>query len=213
MSQDRVLEERPRRDRMVEYRLRQALSDAVNTVNAETVRPLTEPRRPSHSRTPWLVAASVLMITVLGGALHGSTQSPDAPETEAFMSNLQLAGVRATDQIAIFLCKDDDPFIRCRGQKAASEVEKQRIQHAVSRLAGVRSVHFEDQATAYLNFRKKNTGDSDLLRAVKPSDMPESFRVILEPGADRRAVPQAVEDLPGVSNIVDSTCPHDWREC
>lgn len=46
---------------------------------------------------------------------------------------------------------------------------------------------------------------------LRPEDMPESFQVAIEAGAYRRVVVSAVQNLPGVSDVVDALCMIDKR--
>ncbi|XVQ90430.1 permease-like cell division protein FtsX [Microbispora siamensis] len=72
----------------------------------------------------------------------------------------------------------------------------------------VQTIVFEDQRTAFENFRRSEKNPR-LLKVTTVEDMPESFRLKLAPGADHLAVARAASDLPGVSNVVDDGCLRD----
>ncbi|MFC7646795.1 permease-like cell division protein FtsX [Streptosporangium lutulentum] len=72
---------------------------------------------------------------------------------------------------------------------------------------------FEGAAEAYTNFREQNKDNSDLLTTIKVKDMPESFRILPEEGADWNAILADAKTLPGVSNVIDQRCPGPDVEC
>ncbi|MER5422563.1 permease-like cell division protein FtsX [Streptosporangium roseum] len=189
-----------------ENRLREALSAAA--VTAVDVRPLTAPPR-RRSRVPLRVTAVALAAAATAfGVVRLVTPSLAAPmsqgETIVAMSmSGEAPGGRA--EVSVFLCKDKDPFPSCEGGKI-TETEKENLVRMLEARPEVKSVTFEDQRTAWENFRQQNQDNPQLINAIVPKDMPESFRVRTGEGANSLAVTRAAHELPGVANVVDMPC-------
>ena len=81
------------------------------------------------------------------------------------------------------------------------------IAEALRSMPEVESVTFEDSGQAYLNFKRQFKGDAELVKAITEKDLPESFRVLPRPDADRKRIVEAAEKMPGVSNVIDPRCP------
>ncbi|MEU4834482.1 permease-like cell division protein FtsX [Streptosporangium sp. NPDC023615] len=118
------------------------------------------------------------------------------------MSDMAPSG---TPEVAVFLCKDGDPFPGCEGG-AITRTERENLRRALEARPETGSVVFQDRQQAWENFRRANKDDHKLLRAVAPEDMPESFRARIRAGADFSAVARAASELPGVSNSVNQAC-------
>ncbi|MEV4889812.1 permease-like cell division protein FtsX [Nonomuraea sp. NPDC055795] len=114
--------------------------------------------------------------------------------------------------ISIYLCRAGSPAPSCRAETSGSgnpprtgeEATPQQVKAINGRLSslpGVASLHFEDQMTAWQAALR--LGD---LKGKSAEDMNASIRVLLDPGADRRRVLEAIFPLAGVERVVDHRC-------
>ncbi|GAA3443014.1 hypothetical protein Pve01_38200 [Planomonospora venezuelensis] len=143
-----------------------------------------------------------------------------APElTEEHIMTMAMSGT-TSDQadsvdVSIFLCKRVDPFPECE-EGEATEERKAEIRRTLDALPEVKYVHFEDQRVAYESFKAEYRENTVLMGAIQVEDMPESFRVRVVDSADRQmigTVEEAVQGLPGISNIVNRFCLLHKEEC
>ncbi|MGA5764383.1 permease-like cell division protein FtsX [Nonomuraea bangladeshensis] len=112
----------------------------------------------------------------------------------------------------IILCSAGSAMVRCgkgRGKankKAATAREQAAMAAALAKDPAVLSYVFEDQRTAYENFKDNFAGNDGMLRATRMSDMPESYRLTLRPDADWNTVTNRVARMPGVSWASNARC-------
>ncbi|GIH93029.1 hypothetical protein Psi01_36590 [Planobispora siamensis] len=100
----------------------------------------------------------------------------------------------------------------CLGRGAPSEAEKEEIRRTLEARPEAAGVLFEDHGQAYERFRAQFLDDAGLLQVVQPSDIPESFHVLMRPDAapeDFTAVARTASEVPGVSHAVDQNCFRD----
>ncbi|MCC5581033.1 hypothetical protein IMZ11_36020 [Microtetraspora sp. AC03309] len=203
---------------MIEQRLREALSEAAATADLRSVRPLSAPRGRSRVRVSRFVVVPAVMVAAVSVGVFLLVRPTPPAATVArpvaySLAQLSLAGAGSWhDEVAVFLCKKNDLYPVCRNHEAVTEDERQVIRQALESMPEVESVRFETQMEAYENFRADNA-DSQLLNVIKPTDLPESFRAKVKPGADHKAVVRAVEHLPGISNVIDTACVLDRSKC
>ncbi|GLW05296.1 cell division protein FtsX [Microtetraspora sp. NBRC 13810] len=123
------------------------------------------------------------------------------------MINAQVSNMRDfwSDKIelSIFLCGKNDPFPNCENSSGLSDAEKIALRDRIVAMPEVQGVEFENQAAAYENFKAQYGADNVLVSAVKPEDMPESFRVKLKDPNSYGAVVAALDGAPGISNVVN----------
>ncbi|GAA3422545.1 permease-like cell division protein FtsX [Streptosporangium vulgare] len=184
----------------IENRLRDALSAASAT--AADVRPLVVPVR--RSRAPLRISAVALAVAVtVFGVVRLSTSFTLSRENVVAMA---MSGPEQSGyaDVLVFLCKQDDAFPTC--DHAMTEDEKAEIRRALETRPEVERIFFEDRRQVWEKFRSQNADDSMLLKELTVEDMPESFRALLKPGADSKAVARAMGELPGVSNALDTPC-------
>ncbi|MDP9863879.1 MULTISPECIES: permease-like cell division protein FtsX [Streptosporangium] len=187
---------------VTENRLREALSAAAAT--AVDVRPLTAPAR-RRSRAPFRTAAAALAVAVIAfGAVRLSAPSP-APDGEIAAMAMSAVEPSGAPEVSVFLCKDGDPLPNCAG-RGITETEREDLRRTLEGRPEVESVLFEDRQRAWEKFRRQYEDDPQMLAAIVPADMPESFRARIRPEAGSRAVARAASGLPGVSVVVDSAC-------
>lgn len=180
-----------------ENRLREALSAAA--VTAVDVRPLTVPSR-RRSRVPMLLAAAVTAVAVGAGAVWADRADRADPRTTTAVQASPTPELQL--EISVFLCKKNDPFPQCKGQK----VDRTKIAEALWSRPDVEWIGFQNAEEAYKRFKEQNKSDTTLLSKIRVEDMPESFRILPEQEADWKKITAAAKGLPGVSNVVDQSC-------
>ncbi|MFF5209402.1 permease-like cell division protein FtsX [Streptosporangium sp. NPDC000396] len=123
------------------------------------------------------------------------------------MINSQISGMKDywadRVEISVYLCSKNSPFPSCKGSRGVNEQQKNELQAKIQGLPDVERVEFEDSAKAYENFKNQFRSDSVTLAAVRPEDMPESFRVKLKDPNNYQAVVDTLKGAPGVSNVVN----------
>ncbi|MFB9628382.1 permease-like cell division protein FtsX [Nonomuraea helvata] len=113
---------------------------------------------------------------------------------------------------SVFLCVEDSAMRPClsgRGKANGAVVtpeERKAIVAAIKRTPAVESYVYEDQATAYRNFRELYADNEALIDATLLSDMPESYRLKLRSEADWNAVSRRLARLRGVSQVYNQRC-------
>ncbi|MEV0586761.1 permease-like cell division protein FtsX [Nonomuraea sp. NPDC050310] len=184
---------------VMEDRLRDALSAAGASVEPAGLRPLrvVDHRRVrGRFRIGYALGALALAGLVAFGAAAVGARSGQV-DAMAFTSPSPRYPV------VVFLCNAVE-YAPCLGRTVTSE-EREAVRQALTSLPGVREVVFEDQATAYRNFRAKRS-DSEILALVEVRDMPESFLVNVGSAAEGQAVVRAVGTMPGVNRAVNRQC-------
>ncbi|MEV0625992.1 permease-like cell division protein FtsX [Nonomuraea wenchangensis] len=112
----------------------------------------------------------------------------------------------------LVLCSAGSAMVRCgkgRGKankKAATARERAAMAAALAKDPAVLSYVFEDQRTAYENFKDDFAGNEGMLNATEMSDMPESYRLTLRPDADWNTVTNRMARMPGVSWASNARC-------
>ncbi|NRQ30696.1 hypothetical protein HII36_02430 [Nonomuraea sp. NN258] len=181
----------------IEQRLRDALTEAGARVEPETIRPLRVPaRRRSWADVRLLTAAAVVIAgatTALALGLSGGEDRVVAANPEPSRADL-----------SVFLCwKPADTHSKfCQGTSVTSE-QKQAIELRLRSMPEVAVAVFEDRQTAYENFRRTNAGNEALLATVSAGDLPESFRLKIHDGADKKRMMTELQGLPGVAQVID----------
>jgi hypothetical protein len=158
-----------------------------------------------------------------------------ADQSEASEELLEMPGVLALQDLtvaptegaddpvlSVFLCGEEPESPACGAEvesdgkripetvkvgKAITNAQKDSLRKLIEAMPEVASFVFEDRKTAYENFRLANKFQSKLLQQIKAEDMPESFRLVLKPGADRAKVTRELRRQPGVRSIAYNGCP------
>lgn len=127
--------------------------------------------------------------------------------------------------ISAFLCQDHTAIPECGAKreisdngdmmvteegKAATKSQRKAIRALIDALPEVESYVFEDQETAYENFRRSYQDNKRLLEATRVRDMPESFQITLKAGADESRVLAKLRRQPGMSQVVFRPCMADY---
>ncbi|MFI6261391.1 permease-like cell division protein FtsX [Micromonospora sp. NPDC051006] len=143
--------------------------------------------------------AAIVALGVVNVATPTERSLPPAPVPAGFGMLLNPAcesPVRdtATD-VSIFLTTD----ITDQQRSAMSQVL-----HADP---AVRSLAYESREEAHARYQRMFEDAPELVAAVKPSQLPESFRIKLTRQSQYANLAARVERLPGVDEIVGSECP------
>ncbi|MEV4171806.1 MULTISPECIES: permease-like cell division protein FtsX [unclassified Nonomuraea] len=105
-------------------------------------------------------------------------------------------------EISVFLCKKGTAMPACNG-KAITPAQTKALQEHITNTQGVKEVFFEDETTAYENFKQSFSSNKALVDATKVEDLPQSFRIKLEDPDNYQPVIQAVTGQPGVAQVMD----------
>jgi len=109
-------------------------------------------------------------------------------------------------QITVFMCTDNSPGAACIKGKA-TEAQKSAVENVLSTNPEVKTFHYESSRTAYTKWREVYTGkdstQQQVLDAVKPSDLAESYWITLKDPREFQGVKTEVAGLDGVSSVRD----------
>ncbi|MEU8252000.1 permease-like cell division protein FtsX [Nonomuraea sp. NPDC048916] len=124
--------------------------------------------------------------------------------------------------VSVFLCAKQAPTPSCGAVLAPGKPETDRkiakagkaitlaqlnaVAKAIATTPGIRSMSYESQQEAYERFRKAYADNKVLLQATRPTDMPTSFRLQLDPKADWDDVVGKLRRMDGVASVVNSRC-------
>ncbi|MBB5775730.1 permease-like cell division protein FtsX [Nonomuraea jabiensis] len=126
--------------------------------------------------------------------------------------------------LSVFLCSPSSGMPSCGAERkpdgkgsftvtkegtGVTLAQKKAIQKLIVSTPGVKEVFFEDQTTAYENFRRLYKDNKVMLNATKVTDMPQSFRVMLLPEADWSKLVSRLGREPGVSQALYHGCLYD----
>jgi cell division protein FtsX len=127
-------------------------------------------------------------------------------------------------KVSVFLCAKGSAMVSCGAEREsqgkgafkiakagrkATEAEKEALDALIDTMPEVESYVFEDQATAYENFKRSYQGNKALVQATKVADMPQSFRLTLKPESDWAMVIGKLTWQPGVSQVLYAPCSAD----
>ncbi|MEO3806625.1 permease-like cell division protein FtsX [Nonomuraea sp. B1E8] len=182
----------------IEDRLREALTEAGATLDPGTLRPLRAPERRFRPNRRLVAAAAAV---VLAGAATAAVLGGPGDVNSAVATNPETLPIEETD-LAVFLCTESAPEkTGCHGRAATPE-EVRTTEERLRELPQVDVVAFVSQEVAYEQFQQEYAQDKTLLAAVKPADMPPSFRVKTKGKADVTLASRALQGLP-VVNVGD----------
>lgn len=103
--------------------------------------------------------------------------------------------------VTVYLCTTASVAASCNG--AAHDGQIEALAELLPSIPGVADVRFEDRDAAFRAFTDRFSG-SDLAGMVEPDAIPESFRIILDGGADRASVVAALTESVGGTAGVES---------
>ncbi|MFI7633926.1 permease-like cell division protein FtsX [Nonomuraea sp. NPDC049400] len=187
----------------VEDRLREALVEVGATVDAGALRPLREPQR-TRFRVDFRLVTAAAAVVVLAGAATAVWLSGPGAEDRAVAADPAPA---ESTEVAVFLCTKSAPKnSSCQGRDA-SRAEREAIERTLKELPQLKEVLYTDQTAAYTNFRAAFAHNKAVLDAVKPADLPASFRLKFKKGADPKEVEKALRGMSGVRSVRPQALP------
>jgi cell division transport system permease protein len=109
-------------------------------------------------------------------------------------------------QITIFMCTDSSPTANCIDGRA-TVAQKERVERILRESDEVKTWQFEDSEEAYGKWREIYASGEDtqqqVIDAIRPTDLAESYWVTLEDPREFQQLRQAVTDLRGVGSVRD----------
>jgi cell division transport system permease protein len=104
-------------------------------------------------------------------------------------------------EVSVFLCATESTASTCHG--AVTPGQRDAIKTELTRMPEVKRVYYESQQMAFQRFKEQFKDSPDLVRAVTPESLPESFRVKLVDPRQYQVVTDAVAAKPGVEQVQD----------
>ncbi len=151
--------------------------------------------RRNLSMTIAVIVTMFVSLTLVGLGLLLNTQADKAEE---------FWGDRL--QITVFLCTPNSPGAACIDGKV-TERQKSAVTEVLDTHPQVEDYHYESSQTAYQKWREVYTSDDEtqqqVINAVRPSDLAESYWITLKDPRQFEDVKSAVAELPGVSSVRD----------
>jgi cell division transport system permease protein len=109
-------------------------------------------------------------------------------------------------QITVFMCTDNSPGAACINGKA-TEAQKSAVEDVLRTNPEVKTFHYESSRTAYTKWREVYSADNStqkqVIDAVRPSDLAESYWITLKDPRKFEGVKREVAGLDGVSSVRD----------
>jgi cell division protein FtsX len=99
-----------------------------------------------------------------------------------------------------------DPSTVIEGGDPITSAQREEVAKAIEGMPGVLSSHFEGQQEAYENFKRDFRTSEKMRRITRPSDMPTSFRLRMDPKADWNPVIDQARHMAGVAQVVNNRC-------
>ena len=151
--------------------------------------------RRNVSMTVAVIVTMFVSLTLVGLGILLNTQADKAEE---------FWGDRL--QITVFLCTPNSPGAACIDGKV-TERQKDAVAQVLATHPEVEEYHYESSQTAYRKWREVYTSDDEtqqqVISAVRPSDLAESYWITLKDPRQFEDVKSAVAELPGVSSVRD----------
>jgi cell division transport system permease protein len=108
-------------------------------------------------------------------------------------------------QITAFMCTDNSPSARCIDGKVTGG-QKEAVEKVLSEHAEVESWEYQTSQQAYEKWREVYGNDEEnkqVLEAVRPSDLAESYWITLKDPQEFKGVKAALSELQGVGSVRD----------
>ena len=109
-------------------------------------------------------------------------------------------------QITVFMCTDNSPGANCIDGRA-TDAQKAAVEEVLRTNTEVESYTFETSRQAYDKWREVYAGEEEsnrqVIEAIKPGDLAESYWVTLEDPREFASVKSEVSGLPGVGSVRD----------
>ncbi|MDX6324540.1 MAG: cell division transport system permease protein [Nocardioidaceae bacterium] len=109
-------------------------------------------------------------------------------------------------QITVFLCTDSSPGANCIDGKV-TPAQKQAVEKVLDTNPEVAKWHYETSQQAYAKWRQVYTANNEtqkqVVDAIKPSDLAESYWITLKDPRKFEGIKSEVTGLPGVGSVRD----------
>jgi cell division transport system permease protein len=142
-------------------------------------------------------AAGVVTALATVFALNVATAEPDTAKAMSFATRPGCTQVAT--EIPVFL--NDD----------ITDAQRASLDAWLRSDPRLRQVRYESRETAYEKFRQMYRHAPDLVAAVKPGQLPESFRIEVARGTAWTALRDEIQARPGVEEVVDKVCASGQR--
>jgi RNA polymerase sigma factor (sigma-70 family) len=146
---------------------------------------------------PLAAAAGVTAVVFLAVGLPHRAHDATAPRGTGPLMAPRPSG---DAQVAIYLCSRISANPSCHRQDATRE-QQDAIDAALKKMPEVRRIESITSAEAYAEARRQFAG-TKIGGAIRPGDIPTSFRVTLRRPADAQVVLKALSGRPGVDQVV-----------
>ncbi|GAA1524537.1 hypothetical protein GCM10009678_02250 [Actinomadura kijaniata] len=181
-----------------EERLTDALRGAGEALEPGDVPAPDFARRRRFAWRPVLaVAGAALAVVAAVGTGVAVTGDDDRADRKVTLTTPADKGVWA----AIFLCTKTSPNRLC-SKEDATPAQREELITALRALPAVRRVEYEDRDAAYERFKERFRDSPSFAGAIKPGDIPASFRVRLESAGDYPELRRILLGRPGVDQII-----------
>jgi len=192
--------------------VRQNLQDLFErALDGEPVPPPGDPVRQAMThgrrirrRRGLLAGASVAAVVVATTLALNLTVAPDtAPPTVSAAA----AAAMPTDPACTWPVRDDASDISIFLVADVTDAQRTALYDALRADPAVRDLRYESREEAYEKFAALWRDSPDLVAAVSPESMPESFRLVPADPSDYRRLADAFRHRAGVGDLVGRTCP------
>ncbi|MCO6009049.1 permease-like cell division protein FtsX [Actinoallomurus purpureus] len=186
--------------RTLEDRIRDAyaMADEWGPAVPPPLRHRTARRRRLRFAAPLAAAAGVTAVVFLATGLpHGTRNTTAPPQSRPTPTSTQLP----TNQATIYLCAKASLNPSCHHQEA-TPAQRDAIADALRKTPQVRAVEYVTKAEAFAQAKNSLAG-TKRGDALRPGDIPASFRVTMRRPADFQAIIKAVMSRPGVDQVVN----------
>lgn len=137
-------------------------------------------------------AAGVVTVLATVFALNLATAEPDTAKAISFATRPGCTQVAT--EIPVFLTQD------------ITDAQRASLDAWLRSDPRLRQVRYESKETAYEKFRQTYRDAPDLIAAVKPGQLPESFRIEVARGTAWTALQEEIRARPGVEDVVGEEC-------
>jgi cell division transport system permease protein len=150
-------------------------------------------RRRRHLLAGGVAGVVTTLATVV--AVNMATAPPSVPTAMSLATRPGCSQpVEVADEIAVFLRHD------------VTDRQRADLDESLRSDPRVRQVRFETREAAYEKFKQMYRDAPDLVAAVKPAQLPESFRVTLAEREERLPMQEELQRRPGVEIVVGTVC-------
>jgi cell division transport system permease protein len=150
-------------------------------------------RRRRHLLAGGVAGVVTTLATVV--AVNVATAPPSVPTAMSLATRPGCSQpVEVADEIAVFLRHD------------VTDRQRADLDESLRSDPRVRQVRFETREAAYEKFKQMYRDAPDLVAAVKPAQLPESFRVTLAEREERLPMQEELQRRPGVEIVVGTVC-------